>query len=196
MARKHKMRVLKTLTGTETIELAGEDHINVDILLTQTAKLVGGGDATKYLDGSGNFSLPGTSGLNMVTVALTSAQILKLKDTPVEIIPTPGLNKIIIPTFIMGVVTGGTTTYTGVQHDTGLYLGNIGWQVDYNNGEEIIATALHSSLHDINYGAPFYNFIAAASNGQPLVLKNTSANPAGGDLTISITVHYLVVDIS
>ncbi len=75
----------------------------------------GGGDATKFLDGSGNFSAPGGGGVTIQStgpIAISSAELLALHDSPVAIIPAPGAGKFIAPIFATLDYHYGTTDYS------------------------------------------------------------------------------------
>lgn len=136
------------------------------------------------------------------TVTLSSAQILALADTPVQIVGPPGAGKGIFPLQLVSVLHFVTTGYT-VASDVGPAIG-------YPQNElaapqlALLLTAYDSndlvSLDDMTTagGAGVsggYGNDASTFDNQAVVLRASGGNPTAGDCTLTVTLTYLVVSV-
>jgi hypothetical protein len=162
------------------------------------------GDSSMFLAGDGTFKPPGGSGLvQSVKMTITSAQILALNSSPITVIAAPGANKFI---YVFGAVYRthfGTTRYTVSDQTIGLYYppASTGDIADSAGAGSGVGTALNSLVDSIvfttNGSVPFGggDGVSALANNS-VVLSSQSADPTGGDGTMSLNVLYCVLDVS
>lgn len=126
-----------------------------------------------------------------IVVDVSSAQIKALNASPVELVPAPGANKIIVPVSAVGFLSFGTTQYTvGGGEAVISYPGVFGSMMSFGN--LIVASGNLISARSVSAFADFDGSII----NQPLVLTNQSADYADGDGTLKVLVTYNIVDLS
>lgn len=151
-------------------------HNNIDSLPVNFAFL---GGVKKYLVSN--------------TLTLSSAQIKALFTTPIVLIPPPAARSVVIVHSVTARLTYGGTAYTGTHNMQFSYTDGSGTQVT----DSIPAAFINST------SSAFYHAPAVASsfapieggsgpNGQIVVSVNT-ANPATGNSTITLVIHYHLV---
>lgn len=140
----------------------------------------------QYYDGSQWQSLASTSDAIMsVTRTLTSAEILDLFTTSIELIPNQGLNRVIVPIQLIYQYTFVDAAYDTDGNDIEIIL-----------GESVITTIPDTVLESAS------DLIATSAIGavtlldnQELIIKNSTANPVDGDGTLTVTIYYRVISI-
>lgn len=145
------------------------------------------GNATIQGSGGG-----GGGGLQVAKVTLSSAQILALNTTPIQIIAAPGAGNMVIPVAFSFNAGAGTTAYT-FTGTAGLYYGDPANTnlVDQNSffaaASDGPAILNRSNPGTINENPPdqFIN--------QNLVAFADTSNPLLGDFPITVTVLYQVI---
>lgn len=126
----------------------------------------------------------------METVMLTSAQILDLHTTPVELIPEQGAGSIIVVKLMTMQAVNGTTAYVG------------GWQV---GGVTINAAncLMTGAFPDLDTPIPYYVIYPsnAGSNVNQSVAPGTSvriggdtSDPTTGDGDVLVKIYYSVIN--
>lgn len=131
------------------------------------------------------------------TVSLSSAELLALYDTPKELIPTPGVGKIIIPEDIVFSLDYGTAPYTG---GGGVVRVSYGGETTQLLG----TTDLNANLFDLTTDAVVVgNFIPISTGvtnitagiNKSLVFTNNTANFSGGDGTLKVFLKYRILTL-
>jgi hypothetical protein len=132
-----------------------------------------------------------------VTVAVSSAELLALNDSPVEIVPAPGANKVTPIVSIAAIYNAGTTGYTqpsgaptighlGTFLNDGAYLTQPPCdltQATNTNGGVGSSAQAETSIE-------LENFI-----NQPIVLAS-GANLEDGDGDLVLTIAYVTLDLA
>lgn len=123
---------------------------------------------------------------------ITSAQVLDIFSTPINIVPTPDAGILIVPLFIDIIIDFNTTTYSDVGG---------AWKVTFGSSNVSLTTItsyLGSATFDKETMQTIF-FSATTSSGtfigQPLKLTTSGNNPIGGDSGVTIYVTYIEVTI-
>jgi hypothetical protein len=118
---------------------------------------------------------------------LSSAQILALHDTPVQVIAAPVSGKVIVILGGLAVFHVVHTPYT----PPGGALEILHW---YDVQDQSLLAASVDSASPI--GLSGFPDDLANFDGQPAMIQANSSNPTGGDGTLTITILYTIVDLS
>lgn len=121
--------------------------------------------------------------------SLSSAQILAIYTTPIQLIAAPGAGKIIVPWTIIVDYTFGTSPYSG-----GLYMYE-------TTGSQMITSSntINGSVNIIRIfmlynGQATNNNVSVVDNAPLMVAGSGGGNPTGGDGTAKITVIYQIIN--
>lgn len=130
----------------------------------------------------------GTNGLQVATVALTSANILALNATPITLVAAPGAGKVIIPIRVFLKFTKVATAYTVSGNLQNLYTGG--------TAQTLIAAA---GLLDQTVNTSAIVVPAAETRANSALLNlayqiKASAAQTTGDGTLSIDTSYIVAN--
>jgi hypothetical protein len=124
------------------------------------------------------------------TTSLSSAQILALNSTPVQLVAAPGSGKIVVPLEVILNYTHVSTNYNGgslqIYESVGAPL---------RSGNTIINAAVSSILDFYDNGAANGTGIKPYIANTALMLTNASSNPTLGDGTLKVTVLYKIVTL-
>jgi hypothetical protein len=122
---------------------------------------------------------------------ISSAQVLNIFSTPVEIVPAVA-GKIIVPTNIVIIINFNTTQYSDVGG---------AWRVRFGSTSTSIATVT-SYLGSASYNQQvlqtlFYSAFTTSSSfdNSPILLTTTGNNPIGGNSGISVYVTYTEITL-
>jgi hypothetical protein len=139
--------------------------------------------------GTGDLVISGTSFLKKVKVTLSSAQLLDLFTTPIELVPAV-TGKVIIPQFLHQRYTHVSTAYT----TSGLFkvgLGSINF-AGITFSATVTSADNAQGLTNLNYNQSISGLVY---ENLPIVVGATTANPVGGDGTLDIYLTYLEITI-
>jgi hypothetical protein len=133
---------------------------------------------------------PRAARLTVASTVLTAAQILASFSSPPMLLPAPGTNSYYWVFGTSYALLYGGTPYLEPALNGVLYGGASGQPAD--GGDNSILTATASQVYT---GASFSGSFFAASGflNQPLIYGNGSANPTGGNGSLSVAVAYAVV---
>jgi hypothetical protein len=128
------------------------------------------------------------AGVRKATVTLSSADILDLHNTPVEVVAAPGAGRFLVPHLVIASTSGGTTPYT-VPDAVSIQVGDASW-VEVSSlfsvvtGEQV-ATFIPAAV----------TFAAADVENRSIAILATDDNPTDGDGTLTVTVWYSIEDV-
>ena len=126
---------------------------------------------------------------DVAIVLLTSAQILAIHDTPIELVPDPGSSSIIIVQLVTMSAIGGTTAY-----DLGFLIGG----ATVNAANNLLSGIFPDNDTPIPYRI-FYPANAGSSvnqgiaPGQSIRISSDAVNPEDGDGDVLVKVYYSTI---
>jgi hypothetical protein len=159
------------LTGAETV--AGlQSGSNVGINVQDIADLAAGG-----------------TGLIWDKVTITSAQLLSMNTTLIDIVAAPGAGIAVLPYSVLLYYRFGTTEYL-TNLNVILSPNNSIWNVAFNS-------ALQGTQDRITSRSIFPTVSASGGNidNQPLQVQVQTANPTAGDGTLDVYVAYYLLTL-
>lgn len=130
------------------------------------------------------------------TITLSAAQIKTMNTSPVIVIAPPTTRSVIIVHSVTARLTYGGIPYTGLHDMEFHYTNGAGTQVT-----DVIPPTFINSTSNAFYHAPAVTASFApieggsGANGQIVAFVNT-ANPAAGNSTITLVIHYHIVSFS
>lgn len=130
--------------------------------------------------------------LSTEVITITTAQLLALFTTPIQLIGAPGSGKAIVPAFAIAFLDFNTTAYDGIASNEDLVLrftdasGNIAGTIE--------ATGFLEAAADAHRVAQFASLAVPTANAA-LMLHMTTGNIATGNSPLKIKVFYRVVDL-
>lgn len=147
-------------------------------------------DGTNFV--STAFTSPGS--LNYATKTLTSAQVKALNVTQIEVVPAPGLGKVIIPISqcIYKLTYGGSNAFTG-GGAVGVYWGTTVQAI--SSSAAITGTA---SVYNGTIPSSLGNTAIASLENIALNLFNTGSaftGNAAGNNTVGVSFMYFIINI-
>ncbi len=137
-------------------------------------------------------SLPLADGTRIVVGELTSAQILNIATTPVNVIAAPGAGKLV-------VVDSVVTKYNFV---TSAYSGTLGLEMKYSSpaGQPIFSNTAKldisgtSDKYALDFGISFGTGMISMSENQSIEIRDPGSNPTGGDSTVLYNIKYRILN--
>lgn len=124
-------------------------------------------------------------------VKLSSTQIQALHTTPIVLISAPSLTSFIVVDDISAYLNYISVAYTGTNHLEFRYTNGSGTKVTTDMGN----TFLNSSAVAYDY-APGITTEFTPIVGAPIVVSVPVANPAAGNSSLSLLVHYRIINLT
>jgi hypothetical protein len=124
---------------------------------------------------------------------ITSAEILALNTTPIELVPAQGANTIIVPTTILAEMDYNTTPYA-TEGEVDIFCGGTRHVLTLPPNDGFLfgtVSRIVQAVPDITTSATSTQYVA----NQPLTLS-MGGNPTAGDSDIILRGFYKVIDIS
>ena len=136
------------------------------------------------------------------TVTVSSAQLLALADTPVQLVPAPGAGKASLVVAVVGVTADGATGYTIADND-------LVATADENENLFVQCLSLQGALSnsgtgnklsydtptDIGIGGTLGATDVAQIEDKPVMLLCFAASPTLGDASVTITTYYILASV-
>lgn len=131
--------------------------------------------------------------LSTAKISLTSAQLLALNTSPVEIIAAPGTGKYIaVIQSVYNSLAGATPyAYADGSNGNGLFYGGADGAGGDGTDNQVFANASSA----INVGTGGLGSALTNVENLPLLLTDPAGNMTAGDGTGSITVLYSIIDL-
>ena len=148
------------------------------------------GDSTKALYGDGTFKNPSSGGIQSAQVSLTTAQLLALGGSPVQILAAPGAGKM---TLILNTVyeyTFASAAFAYAGGGAALFYGNSTGGALADNGDSSILAGTANQITITAGGDTSGVNVTSAVANQPIYYA-VNGDPTLGDGTLKITIYYL-----
>jgi hypothetical protein len=147
--------------------------------------LTRGATLTQALSGICSTCCTTVNDLITTKISLTSEQILNLHTTPLELLPAPGVNKIILIFNIVSNYIYNITAYTGNRFIQ-IYYGSPSFTVFFD-GSILFNTSSSITLNNLTN-----NYIEINS---PININVATGNPANGDGTLDLYISYKIINL-
>lgn len=141
----------------------------------------------------------GAGGLILTEISLSSAQLLAIHDTAVEVIPAPGSGKFIVPVCVSAKYTFNGSDYTSGGSGFDFYYGaDVANKLNGSSGNFIGGIVVGVGTDIVDFSLPSNGSGGEASTlaNKPLVLWASSSNFVGGNGTMKVQVLYYVIPIA
>lgn len=163
------------------------------------ASSIGGADVLPVVQGGATKKIPASvlSPVQVVQVAVTSAEILDLLANPKVLVAAPAAGSFIQPVSVFLRYNFNTTAYTPGS-GAGVQINYDGSAVEIDAAQNIssVITATESVVGMDSFTVPYPGTIPVAeADGKALVLSAQVADFVNGDGTLDITVFYRVVTL-
>ena len=129
----------------------------------------------------------------VAVLVLTNSQLLTLQTTPVEIIPAPGVGKLIVPSTVT-VSWNYVAPYTNT---TASSLNTEWTPIEYNTKMSNSVYGFFNSLSGSLIGSGSYVSLNVTNTGLFIAGNALNGNLTGGDPsnTMTVKVYYYIVDL-
>lgn len=148
------------------------------------------GDIFKYNASTGKMDIvAGVQDVLVASLAISSAQILALNTTPLDLVAAPGAGKIILP-------LQAIANYTFL---TGAYTTNLTLQLLQDTGTQPLMTndnVLGHSASNIGLFEPNATALTQIVANKKLQVKVATGDPAAGSGSLKIQLAYIVLTLS
>lgn len=129
--------------------------------------------------------------MNYAKISLTSAQILALLTTPVQVVPAPGVGFFVNPLWAMINFAGGTVAYTNAG---GAVTFTVGSRTAQTVAESFITTVTPNRTHEYT---PFAAGLDTAANpptdeNAALFITKATNNYAAGTGTATVVIAFTI----
>lgn len=126
-------------------------------------------------------------------ITLSSAQLLDLANTPVDIVAAPGANEAIVPVNVISTLTSGDEEYPNGVSTILVHTGGIG-SMEVEIAPFVETDGIKSGPSYYNYVLPTGGLFRSTSQGLGLLLSASDGDPStSGDGTATIEVFYRIV---
>lgn len=141
----------------------------------------------------------GPGGPLVAVTTLTSAQLLAIHTTPVQVVAAPGAGKMILPLQLMLNYTFVTTAYTDGGGNLTVYPNGAAADYWWRRASTGFWTLTASQL--VTYGGGTASVGAGIIPAAPysnvsLLINNDTANPTLGDGTLTVVIVYVVCSVA
>ncbi len=128
------------------------------------------------------------------TTTLTSAQLLHLKTSPVQLVSAPGVGRAINAISAVLQYKFNTTPYTG-PGGRGIAISFSGETSSFLTGPSVgFIDGTRSSVSQLSPGGPVFSQ-ANAENAALIIRNNDGGEWTDGDGAVIVTVYYTIVDL-
>lgn len=132
--------------------------------------------------------------VQVASVTLTSAQLLHLKATPVQLVPAPGPGMVINAISATLQYKAGTIPYTG-PGGNGIAISVPGESSSFLVGPAVgFIDQSTDHINQLSPGGPVFSR-ANAENAALIIRNNDAGEWSGGDGTVIVTVYYTIVTL-
>ncbi|SRR6266568_2741875 len=134
----------------------------------------------------------GAFGLQSAEVSLTSAQLLALLGTPVQIVPAPAAGFRIVPLYFKIIYTGGSVAYTDAGGAVSFSVGTMSYPLASNAIFLVTVSPNRRSQDFVSPGATDTAANPPTDDGAALNISKATNNLAAGNGTAKVTCYYVI----
>lgn len=129
------------------------------------------------------------------TVQITTAQVLALNTTPIQLVPAPGAGLVVVPYLMVASMVYNSTTYSTNAAGASLAFGanGAGTAVGLTLTQTFLQSA-STSFSVVSASTTAYSPLATDVN-QPLTLIAASSNPTTGNSDLYVRVYFRVIGL-
>lgn len=131
------------------------------------------------------------------TVKITTAQMLALNGSPIQIVPAPGAGKVIVPTMMIASLVYGSATYSCNASGASLKYGSAGagTSTGFTLSQAFIQSASGTNVQVVNQSSAATYLPATTDYNVPLTLIAATSDPTTGDSDMYVRVYFRIVTV-
>lgn len=163
-----------------------------------TGNSFAGGAAGPAVTPANAQGLQGAFGLQYFDTLLTSAQILALQTTPVNLVPAPGVGLFILPRLVKMILLAGSAAYTDLGGAVSFKVGSLACALA-SNGIFLVTTSPNRVIQVVDPVAAAVGVGITGTAGSPptednapMTISKVTNNFAAGNGTMKITAYYTI----
>lgn len=131
------------------------------------------------------------------TVQITTAQMLALNGSPIQIVPAPGAGLLLVPIRMVGTLVYNSATYACNSAGASLRYGTAGagTSTGFTFSQAFIQAASGTNCQVVNQSSAATYLPATTDYNVPLTLIAATSDPTTGDSDLFVRVYYEVMTV-
>lgn len=131
------------------------------------------------------------------TVTITTAQMLALNGSPIQIVPAPGAGLLIVPTMMIATLVFNAAAYSTNAAGASLKYGTAGagTSTGFTLSQAFLQSASGTNTQIVNQSSAATYLPASTDLNVPLTLIAATSDPTTGDSAMNVRVYYRVIAV-